>query len=98
MKVLLTPKAKADVAEARLWYRERGSGLDRRFLDAVADCVSAIAQNPEQGRAIEGAIRRILMRGFPFSLFYALYPDQAVVIACLHGARSPREWRRRIAR
>jgi hypothetical protein len=33
--------------------------------------------------------------GFPYGVFYALYPNEAVVIACLHGARSPQVWRRR---
>lgn len=95
MRVRLTPEARADVAGARLWYRQRGSGLDARFLDSVEACVNSISEHPERGAIVEGRIRRLLMRGFPYSVFYALYPNEAVVIACLHGARNPRVWRRR---
>ena len=95
MRVRLTPAAQADVAEARVWYRQRGLGLDRRFLDSVEACVNFISEHPESGPIVEGKIRRLLLRGYPYSAFYVLYPDEAVVIACLHGARSPRVWHRR---
>ncbi len=70
-------------------------GLDARFLDSVEACVSSISEHPERSPVVEGTIRRLLMRGFPYSVFYAAYPNEAVVIACLHGARSPQVWRRR---
>ena len=95
MNVRLTPEARADVAEARRWYRQRGVGLDARFIEAVEACVETISEHPELGAIVEPPIRRLLMHGFPYSMFYVLYPSEAVVIACLHGARSPRVWRRR---
>ena len=95
MRVRLTPEARADVAEARLWYRQRELGLDARFLDAVEACVNSVSDHPERGLVVEGTIRRLLIRGFPYCIFYTLYAEEAVVIACLHGARSPRVWRRR---
>jgi len=98
VRVRLTPEAQADVAEARLWYRQRGTGLDRRFLDSVEACLSSISEHPERGLVVEGTIRRLLLRGFPYGVFYTLYPNEAVVIACLHGARSPQAWGRRGAR
>jgi plasmid stabilization system protein ParE len=95
VRARLTPEAQADLAEARLWYRDRGSGLDQRFLYAVEACLRAISEYPERGSLIEPPIRRILLRGFPYALFYVLREDEAVVLGCLHGARSPRVWRRR---
>ncbi len=95
MRIRLTPEARTDVAEAHLWYRQRGPGLDRRFLDSVEACVDSISEHPERGAVVEGTVRRLLLRGFPYGVFYALYPNEAVVIACLHGARNPQVWRRR---
>jgi plasmid stabilization system protein ParE len=95
VRVRLTPEAKADVAEARRWYRQRGARLDVRFLDSVEAAIESVSDHPERGPIIESAIRRLLLRNFPYSIFYVLYSNEAVVIACLHAARSPQAWRRR---
>jgi hypothetical protein len=55
--------------------------LGTRFLDAVEECVPQIVAHPEIGPIVEEPIRGLLLRGFPFSVFYRLYPDEAVVIA-----------------
>jgi plasmid stabilization system protein ParE len=48
--------------------------------------------HPELGRVIEGEVRRYLLRGFPFALFYVPSDDEIVVLACLHGASDPNTW------
>jgi plasmid stabilization system protein ParE len=95
VKVRVAPEAKADIAEARRWYRERGADLDRRFLDAVEAALAAIGEHPGRGRVIDAGIRRLLIRGFSYSIFYTVDDNEAVALACLHGARSPRVWLRR---
>jgi len=95
VRIRLTPEAKADVAEARRWYRERGAGLDARLIDALEACLDSISAHPDRGAIVEGSIRRLLMRGFPYGVFYVPYSDESIVVACLHGARSPHVWRRR---
>lgn len=32
-------------------------------------------------------IRRLVLRRFPYLLYYVLTPDAVVVLACLHGKR-----------
>jgi plasmid stabilization system protein ParE len=95
VRVRFTRDARADVADARDWYRQRDPVLGVRFLDAVEECVARIGAHPELGPIVDEPIRRFLLRGFPYSIFYRLYLDEAVVIACVHGARSPQVWRRR---
>lgn len=95
MRLRLTFEAQADVRDARLWYRAQRSGLDRRFLDAVEAACELLERNPELGPTVEGRIRRVLLRGFTYGVFYVIDSNEIVVIACLHGARSPREWRHR---
>jgi plasmid stabilization system protein ParE len=95
VRVRFTVAARADVADARQWYRRRDPALAPRFLRAVDECVDQLLAHPEIGPIVEGSIRRLLLRGFPYGVFYRLYGDEAVVIACLHGARSSRAWRRR---
>jgi len=89
-----TPAARADVSAARQWYRDRNPGIDSRFLQAVDSAVSAISAHPEIGHEIEPGIRRYLVRGFPYTIFYRLYSAEFVVVACLHAARDPESWPR----
>jgi plasmid stabilization system protein ParE len=72
VRVRVTPEARADLAEARRWYRQRAPGFDRRFIDAVEACVNSISEHPERGAVVEGTVRRVLLRGFPYSVFYTL--------------------------
>ena len=95
MRVRFTLDARADIDDARRWYRQRDPVLGTRFLDAIEECEAQIAAHPQIGPIVEEPIRRVLLRGFPYSIFYRLYSDEAVVIACVHGARSPQVWRRR---
>ena len=39
--------------------------------------------------------RRMLVRRFPYAIFYRTYGDVAVVVACMHGSRDPRRWKSR---
>ena len=38
---------------------------------------------------------RILIRRFPFGIFYVEGPEQIVVLAVLHGRRDPKRWKER---
>jgi plasmid stabilization system protein ParE len=39
--------------------------------------------------------RRTLIRRFPFGIYYRTEKDGIVVVAVMHGSRSPRRWQRR---
>ena len=92
MRIRITSAAKADIAGALTWYRERGAGLDRRFLSAFDQSLSAIQKHAEIAPKIEGEVRRFLMRGFPYAVFYLANQREIIVLACLHGARAPEGW------
>ena len=93
--VVFTAAAEADVAEAHLWYRERGLGLGDDFVRAVDASVAGIARHPESHSVMHRGVRRALLRRFPYGLFYVVQPDRIVVLACFHAARDPRIWRSR---
>jgi hypothetical protein len=45
---------------------------------------------------LQRATRRALIpRRFPYGLFYRVYGDTIVIVACLHAKRDPRQWQRR---
>jgi hypothetical protein len=39
-------------------------------------------------------MRRVLVRRFPYSVFYEIHDPDVVVLGCMHGARDPDEWQK----
>lgn len=90
------PEAEADIAAAYEWYEQRSPGLGAEFLRSVEAAIAAIERDPELYPVQYKRARRVLLRRFPFGLFYVLAPDLIEVIACIHTRRHPRRWRSRL--
>lgn len=41
------------------------------------------------------AVRRALLRRFPYALFFVIEDEVIFVIACFHGNRDPLQWQNR---
>lgn len=96
-RVRFTPLADADVTEAYAYYEGWRERVGARFLDGVGDAVVLLGEHPEAGPVVHRDLRRLLVHGFPYSLYYRLDPAERVVEvrACVHQRRHPRAWRRR---
>jgi plasmid stabilization system protein ParE len=93
--VIFTPAASAELIKAQDWYEDEAIGIGRRFrqaIDALADRMSA---NPRQFPVVFKNVRRALLRRFPYSLFFVLEDQTALVIACFHASRNPLRWQNR---
>lgn len=95
-RLTLWPDVEEEIAEAAHWYDSQQRGLGRHFLSAVRAATSILRPSPLHYQILEGEIRRILLHGFPYGVFYEVHEPEVVVIACLHTSRDPEEWRRRI--
>lgn len=93
--VSIKPEAEAEIKEAYQWYESRAQGLGAEFVRAVDACLSSIERNPRSYAVIHDAIRRALLRRFPYGIFYFLDGQRIVVIACFHASRDPQHWQRR---
>ena len=93
--VIYRPEAVADIVEASAWYARQKAGLGEEFLSAVSDTAKRIAEQPMQYAVVHREIRRALVRRFPYGLFYRVWDQQIVVVACFHTSRNPRNWRSR---
>ena len=96
MKAVLFPAAaEADVAEAYVWYERQRRGLGDEFRVELRATLERIAGGPEAFQVVHRGTRRAPMRKFPYSVFYRVYPESIIVVACMHGRRSPTRWRSR---
>lgn len=71
---VVRPEAEADIDEAYQWYQSRSVGLGDRFLDAVEETIGSIRESPqrfpEKHREPDLSIRRALVDGFPYGVFF----------------------------
>ena len=95
MQFIVRPAAAADIDEAFLWYEGQRAGLGHDFLSAAQTLIDAIAEHPLSYPVVRRNTRRALLRHFPYSIYYRVYDDIVVVVACMHGRRSPRQWQSR---
>jgi len=94
-RLRLTPEAELDLDEAYSWYQTQAPRLAADFLGAVGGCIAAIRRHPEAYQLVEPAMRRALLRRFPYAVFYEVGSAEIVVYAVFHCAQNPRAWKRR---
>lgn len=94
-QVLLRPDAELDIQDAFEWYEQRQKGLGSEFVRMVDSCLSQIQKNPMAYPTIHREIRRVLLRRFPYGVFYLLEAEREriVVLACIHASRDPKRWK-----
>ena len=88
--------AVAEFDEAAAWYEEHRGGLGAEFRSVVEDAVRRIQDNPQAGsRYGRTNFRFVLVRRFPFVVFYAESEDVIRLMAVAHGRRRPGYWKKR---
>lgn len=95
MSVRLTPEALADLRDARSWYADRGADLAQAFTTSFEAVVRNLDAHPEVYPVVHRQVRRALLGGFPYCVFYVLEAEGPLVLACFHARRDPSAWRRR---
>lgn len=63
-------------------------------MNSVDEAISLVQKQPLAFRLVHRTFRRVLLRRFPYALFYQFEEDRIVVVAVLHQARDPRVLRR----
>ena len=96
MRFIVRPAAAADIDEAFLWYEGQRAGLGAEFLSAAQALIDPIAENPHKHPVVGRNTRRALLRRFPYAIYYRVYDEIVVVVACMHGRRDPRRWQTRV--
>ena len=94
-EAIFRPAAAADMEDAFHWYEAQRPGLGSEFLSAVRISVQTILANPEINAVVNRDTPRAILKRFPYALYYRVYGDSVVVVACLHGRRDPLRWQAR---
>jgi len=76
-------------------YNEAEPGLGLRFVTAVEEAAARALAFPRSGSPSRFKTRRVILKGFPFSLVYRPEPEGIVVFAVAHHKRRPYYWKSR---
>ncbi len=90
--VVISSRAELEITEAIEWYEKIEKSLGLSFLDNLDQAISAVIKNPEMYPVIFKNVRRILIKKFPYSIFYHLTKNEIVVLAVFHEKRNPTNW------
>jgi plasmid stabilization system protein ParE len=90
--LLVRPRAEQDLVEARDWYEERVPGLGDDFLHEVSKVMELLVADPERPPFYYRGFRRVLLRRFPYKVFYRVEDGRVVVFRVLHGRRDHPRW------
>lgn len=90
MNVEIIPQAKAEIAEAAEYYRDRRDGLDDEFLAEFDSAVATISSDPLRFEQVRPGIRRCFLERFPYGIYYRM-PEVGIVriIVVRHHSRRP---------
>ena len=76
-----------------LW--KNGWRVAENFLMKIEAAAEAIRANPLAYPVVSGQLRRLVMKRYPFGMYYRVTQDEIIVVAVTHAKRDPRVWRSR---
>jgi plasmid stabilization system protein ParE len=94
----VSPATEEDMLTAALWYEARSAGLGLDFIRSADAALAAIARSPHRYPVVLRQVRRVLMRRFPYAIYFVSENRTVEVIACMHVRRDPRRWKMRASR
>jgi plasmid stabilization system protein ParE len=91
---IFIPEAKADVADAYLWYEDQSQGLGMEFLRCVEAALLSVQRTPLLYPSVHESYRRVLVRRFPFAIFFEFEQDhnRCVIYSVFHCSQNPEKW------
>jgi len=94
-RLRIAPAAARDIVGAYKWYEDQQPGLGEQFRAELHVAFALVQQFSEAGPAVHRDLRRLLVRRFPYALYYRVTETALVIRGCLHLHSDPRRWRRR---
>ncbi len=96
MPILIRPAAAADIEVAFRWYEDQRAGLGEEFLEELRKAFASLEAHPRQNPILHRDTRRSFVQRFPYGIFYRIYGNEILIIACMHARRDPNVWKTRL--
>ena len=93
MQVTIHRAVEKEIIEAADWYETQVTGLSKGLLKEFKEALDDIKIFPEMGSLVEEGIRRRVLRHYPYSVIYRLFPGKVLVVGFMHHKRSSDAWK-----
>jgi len=88
--VLFLPEIEDDLADIYKWYENKSEGLGEDFLKIFYEKSVVLAQNPLIYQKVFLNFRRVLLKRFPYSVYYLIDKSSVIIYAVFHISRDPK--------
>jgi toxin ParE1/3/4 len=89
-------EALEEYVDAIRFYTRANRSVGERFVRSIEQAIEDIVAAPLRWRALLCGLRRRVIRGFPYVVFYRVHEDAVFVLAVAHCSRRPGYWRSRV--
>ncbi len=96
MRLNYHPDAEVELIAAARFYEDKVPALGAEFLGFVEDGVRAILKAPGRFRIVEGDVRKVTLKQFPYAIYFRMLPEEVRILAFKHHSRHPDYWHYRI--
>lgn len=93
--VNIQPEAQAEADRAAAWYESQGVDLGVEFILELDLAIERAAENPESYAVQYREVRRVLLRRFPYAVYFVYEEGVLEVFAILHQHQNPSTWEAR---
>lgn len=94
--LILLLQADLDIQAAFDRYEDYQGGRGEVFMRQLDAAFTMLRQHPEIAPVYEGAYRRMLIREFPYGIFYQAQPNRIVVSAIMDLRQDPQAIRNKL--
>jgi plasmid stabilization system protein ParE len=94
--LILLLQADLDIQAAFERYEEFQSGRGEVFMRPLDAALTLLRQHPEIAPVYAGSYRRMLVRDFPYGIFYEAQPTRIIVAAIMDLRQDPQAIRRKL--
>ena len=77
------------------WYAGQSRDAAEKFAAQIDIALRRIEEAPERNRLVRAPLRRLIVRGFPYGVYYMVDAEIITVVGVVHGRRNLRRWLRR---
>ncbi len=94
-RVNIQPEAYAEADRAAAWYESQRADLGVEFILELDVAIERAAENPEIYAVQYREVRRVLLRRFPYAVYFVYEAGVLEVFAILHQHQDPSTWQSR---
>jgi plasmid stabilization system protein ParE len=90
-QIKISQQAEKELDEVMGWYEEEKSGLGITFLNHFFNWIAYLKDNPYLYQEIYKKYRRVLMKKYPYAIYYSIeeQKQKVTVLAIWHTSRNP---------